>query len=305
MRLASIYTDDARVAVAVAVVGDEVVLLDHLTPDRPGGMRALLAGGVAGLERVQLVIDSGERRRPLAEVRLASPVPNPSKFLAVGLNYADHVAESGVATPEFPTVFAKMPSCVNGPYGDVERPIVSDSLDYEGELGFVIGQRCRHVGADRAPEVIAGYVVINDLTVRDYQHRTTQWILGKSFDTHGVVGPWIVTPEEVGDPHALELRTTINGETRQHSNTANLIHDCFTLVEVLSSVCTLEPGDIVATGTPGGVGAASKPPRWLAPDDTVRVEIERIGAVENRIVDEQDIDRRAAEVTTTNGPLAP
>jgi 2-keto-4-pentenoate hydratase/2-oxohepta-3-ene-1,7-dioic acid hydratase in catechol pathway len=152
----------------------------------------------------------------------------------------------------------------------------------------VIGRRCRHVPRSLAHEVIAGYVVINDYSVRDVQLRTSQWALGKSFDTHGVIGPWIVTADEL-DPHAPPIRTLVNGEVRQKSNTSNLIFDCFAQVELLSSICTLEPGDVVATGTPGGVGMASE--RYLVPGDRVRVEIDGIGAIENRIVQENPPDQ--------------
>src|ERR1700728_248885 len=283
MRLASIQTTDGPRSAAVD--GDEVVDLRAADRSLPTDLALVLAGGDALLKRVRAAVASGAGRTLLSDVRLAAPIPRPQKFFAVGLNYADHVAESGVATPEFPTVFAKMTSCVTGPYDDVQRPLVSDDLDYEGELGFVIGRRCRHVSRDQAAAAIAGYVVINDVSVRDYQLRTAQWTLGKSFDTHGVVGPWIVTPDEI-DPHSLNIRTLVNGEERQHSNTRNLIFDCFDQVELLSSVCTLEPGDIVATGTPGGVGIASTPPKWLVPGDVVRVEIDGIGAIENRIIQE-------------------
>jgi 2-keto-4-pentenoate hydratase/2-oxohepta-3-ene-1,7-dioic acid hydratase in catechol pathway len=185
-------------------------------------------------------------------------------------------------------VFVKLQNCVNGPHDPIWRPRVSDKLDYEGELGFVVGTRCRHVPAERAHEVIAGYTVINDVSVRDYQRRTTQFTLGKSFDTHGVIGPWIVTGDEVGDPHNLHITTTVNGEVRQDSNTKHLIFDCYALVAALSEVVTLEPGDVVATGTSSGVAAAMKPPRWLVPGDVVRIEIEGIGAIENTIVQEPD-----------------
>jgi 2-keto-4-pentenoate hydratase/2-oxohepta-3-ene-1,7-dioic acid hydratase in catechol pathway len=181
-------------------------------------------------------------------------------------------------------VFAKTSSCITGPYDDVLRPAISDALDYEGELGFVIGTRCRHVSRDRAHEVIAGYTIVDDLSVRDIQHRSGQWTLGKSFDTHGPIGPWIVTGDEL-DPHSLAIRTLVNGEVRQSSNTSNLIFDCFSQVEVISGICTLEPGDVIATGTPGGVGMALG--KMLVPGDVVRVEIEGIGAIENRVVQEQ------------------
>lgn len=287
MKLASISTVEGPRSVAVE--GTEVVDLHAADATLPLDLAELLAGGDPMLDRVRSAIGSGSARSALAEVRLAAPIARPAKFLAVGLNYADHVAESGQEIPEFPTVFAKMPSCVNGPYGDIVRPLASDRVDYEGELGFVIGRHCRHVPRERAHKVIAGYVVINDVSVRDYQLRTSQWTLGKSFDTHGVVGPWIVTADEI-DPHALDIRTLLNGEVRQSSNTRELIFDCFDQVALLSSVCTLEPGDIVATGTPGGVGAASVPPRFLVPGDIIRVEIDGIGAIENRVVAEEHDD---------------
>jgi 2-keto-4-pentenoate hydratase/2-oxohepta-3-ene-1,7-dioic acid hydratase in catechol pathway len=269
--------------VAAAIVADEVIDLARAAPDLPVELSALLAQGDSALERVRNVIAGGEHRQTLTAASLAAPIQRPGKFLAVGLNYADHIAETGQETPEFPTVFAKMPTSVAGPYDEVQRPVISDKLDYEGELGFVIGRRCRHVPRGRAHEVIAGYVVINDYSVRDVQLRTSQWVLGKSFDTHGVIGPWIVTADEL-DPGALPIRTLVNGEIRQESNTSNLIFGCFEQVELLSSICTLEPGDVVATGTPSGVGMASD--RYLVPGDVVRVEIDGIGAIENRIVQE-------------------
>jgi 2-keto-4-pentenoate hydratase/2-oxohepta-3-ene-1,7-dioic acid hydratase in catechol pathway len=188
--------------------------------------------------------------------------------------------------PGVPVFFNKQTTCVVGPGDDVHLPRVSSLLDYEGELGFVIGRRCRHVPRDRAAEVIAGYVVVNDVSVRDWQLRTPTMTMGKSFDTHGPMGPWLVTPDEVGDPHALELRTWVNGELRQHSNTRQLIFDCFAQVEHLSTAFTLEPGDVVTTGTPSGVGGAMQPPRFLVVGDVVRVEIERVGRIENRVVAE-------------------
>jgi 2-keto-4-pentenoate hydratase/2-oxohepta-3-ene-1,7-dioic acid hydratase in catechol pathway len=282
MRLGSMRTEGGTVA--AAIVADEIIDLARAAPDLPVELSALLAAGDPALEHVRNVIASGEHRQKLNAASLAAPIQRPGKFLAVGLNYADHIAETGQETPEFPTVFAKMATSVAGPYDDVQRPYISDKLDYEGELGFVIGRRCRHVPRERAHEVIAGYVVINDYSVRDIQLRTSQWVLGKSFDTHGVIGPWIVTADEL-DPGSLPIRTLVNDEIRQESNTSNLIFGCFEQVELLSSICTLEPGDVVATGTPGGVGMASD--RYLLPGDVVRVEIDGIGAIENRIVQEQ------------------
>jgi 2-keto-4-pentenoate hydratase/2-oxohepta-3-ene-1,7-dioic acid hydratase in catechol pathway len=249
-------------------------------------MIALLEPGAEGRERAAKAIESGRGRIALADVTLEAPVPRPGKFLAVGLNYSDHVAEAGLETPKLPVIFNKQSTCVTGPYHGIELPRVSSMLDYEGELGFVIGRRCRHVPRDRAAAVIAGYLVVNDVTVRDWQLRTPTWTIGKSFDTHGPIGPWLTTPDEVGDPHALAIRTWVNDELRQQSNTRYLIVDCFHLVEHLSTAFTLEPGDIVTTGTPGGVGMAMKPPRFLVAGDRVRVEIERLGHIENTVVDE-------------------
>jgi 2-keto-4-pentenoate hydratase/2-oxohepta-3-ene-1,7-dioic acid hydratase in catechol pathway len=295
MNLATVRRDDGTLTTAL-IVGDEVVDLPAADPSLPHEMTALLAtslpaGGGPGLDKLRAAADSGKGRLPLGSVTLEAPVQRPGKFLAVGLNYADHIAETGATVPEYPTVFAKASTSVNGPYADVLRPAISSELDYEGELGFVIGRRCRHIGRAQAPAVIAGYVIINDYSVRDIQLRTSQWTLGKSFDTHGVLGPWIVTPEDI-DPHTLPLRTTVNGELRQSSNTSNLIFDCYAQVEILSSICTLEPGDVIATGTPGGVGMATG--QFLMPGDTVRVEIEGIGAIENRVVQEGEPHRSAA-----------
>ncbi len=284
MKLASLKSEGGTGTSVVAVLDDEVVDLSTALPESPSDVAGLFELGPSAVDQVRAVIEAGGNRSPLELSRLASPVASPGKFFAIGLNYADHIAETGAEAPKFPNVFAKMPSCVAGPYDEVQLPSVSDQLDYEGELGFVIGTRCRHVSRQRASEVIAGYVVINDYSVRDYQMRTSQWILGKSFDTHGVIGPWLVTADEIADPHTLPIRTLVNGELRQSSNTSNLIFDCFDAVELLSSVCTLEPGDVVATGTPGGVGMATG--TFLAPGDVVRVEIDGIGAIENRIVPE-------------------
>jgi 2-keto-4-pentenoate hydratase/2-oxohepta-3-ene-1,7-dioic acid hydratase in catechol pathway len=283
MKLATLRRPDGSLTTAV-VTGDEMVDLSVAALGVPTEMSALLAGGREVLELVRNAAASGDGRSPLNLTALAAPVPRPGKFLAVGLNYADHIAESGAPTPDYPTVFAKASSCVNGPYDDVLRPAISDELDYEGELGFVIGTRCRHVSRERAHEVIAGYTIIDDFTVRDIQHRSGQWTLGKSFDTHGPIGPWIVTGDEL-DPHTLAIRTLVNGEERQSSNTSNLIFDCFAQVEIISGICTLEPGDVIATGTPGGVGKALG--KMLVAGDVVRVEIEGIGAIENRVVQEQ------------------
>ena len=253
----------------------------------PHDMIALLAGGAAAIETLKRAA-SAAPRLALAAVHLDAPVPRPAKLLAIGLNYASHVAETGRDTPQFPVFFNKQTSCVTGPWDEIHRPRVSNALDYEGELAFVIGKRCRHVPKARAHEVIAGYMICHDVSVRDWQFKAPTMTLGKSFDTHGPLGPWITTPDEVGDPHDLELSTYVNGERRQHARTSQLIHDCFDQVALLSTVCTLEPGDVISTGTPEGVAGAMKPPKWLVPGDVVRIEITGLGHLENRVVQEPD-----------------
>jgi 2-keto-4-pentenoate hydratase/2-oxohepta-3-ene-1,7-dioic acid hydratase in catechol pathway len=271
------------------VVDGAVVDLAAEAPALPREMTALLAAGGEALHAAANAATKAKRRLPLDELRLAPPILRPPKFLAIGLNYADHVAEAGLETPKLPTVFNKQSTCVAGPRDGVHMPRVSSALDYEGELGFVIGRRCRHVPRARAHEVIAGYLVVNDVSVRDWQLRIPTWTMGKSFDTHGPIGPWLTTGDEVGDPHGLRLRTWVNGELRQDSSTKQLIFDCFTLVEHLSTAFTLEPGDVIATGTPGGVGIAMKPPRLLKVGDVMRVEIDGLGALENEVVPEPEI----------------
>jgi 2-keto-4-pentenoate hydratase/2-oxohepta-3-ene-1,7-dioic acid hydratase in catechol pathway len=232
--------------------------------------------------------DRGQRHA-LDEIRLLAPV-QPRKFLAIGLNYADHIAESGMEAPEFPVFFNKQVTCVVGPHDDVHMPRVSSLLDYEGELAVVIGERCRHVPEDRAHEVIAGYTIANDVSVRDWQIRTPTMTMGKSFDTHGPLGPWVVTPDELGDPHNLAIKTYVNDELRQDGNTREMIYDCFQQVAHLSAAFTLEPGDVIATGTPAGIGAVRQPfpDGLLKVGDVVRVEIDGIGAISNTVVEEPE-----------------
>jgi 2-keto-4-pentenoate hydratase/2-oxohepta-3-ene-1,7-dioic acid hydratase in catechol pathway len=283
MKLAT-FTHDGVTRIGVAT-GDTIVDLAAEAPELPREMAAFLAAGPAALERARKAVQ-GTHRLDLAKVKLEAPVTHPAEFLAIGLNYADHIEESKMKRPEFPLFFNKQSSCVTGPYDPIHRPRVSAALDYEGELGFVIGRRCRHVPRDRAHEVIAGFLVVNDVSVRDWQFKAQTMTLGKSFDTHGPIGPWIVTPDEVGDPHTLDLKTWVNGDLRQHSNTKNLVFDCYEQVATLSTVCTLMPGTIVSTGTPAGVAFAMKPPQWLTAGDRVRIEIERVGAIENPVIDE-------------------
>ena len=286
MKLCTFHHGDAtRVGV---VTDDGVVDLSVAAPELPGEMIALLAAGPDALRRASSAASNAKSRLALDALRLAPPILRPPKFPAIGLNYADHVAEAGIEKPKLPTVFNKQSTCVTGPNDPVWMPRISQALDYEGELGIVIGRRCRHVPRDRAHEAIAGYLVVNDVSIRDWQLRVPTWTMGKSYDTHGPIGPWITTADELGDPHGLRLRTWVNDELRQDSNTKNLIFDCFAIVEHLSAGMTLEPGDVIATGTPGGVGIAMKPPKLLQVGDRMRVEIEGLGTLENRVVAEPD-----------------
>ena len=283
MRLAT-FTHNG--ATRIGVVSDQSIIDLAIVPDLPRDMTAFLAAGPAALDRARKAVRDKAGLLPLNAVKLEAPIARPPEFLAIGLNYADHIAESGMEKPKFPMFFNKQTSCVTGPFDPIHLPRVSMALDYEGELGFVIGRRCRHVPRDRAHEVIAGYLVVNDVSVRDWQFKSQTMTLGKSFDTHGPIGPWIVTADEMTDPHRLDLRTWVNGELRQHSNTRQLIFDCFAQVETLSTVFTLLPGTVVSTGTPSGVAIGFKPPKYLKAGDVVKIEIEGIGSIENRVIDE-------------------
>jgi 2-keto-4-pentenoate hydratase/2-oxohepta-3-ene-1,7-dioic acid hydratase in catechol pathway len=273
-------------ATRIGVVVDDSIVDLGAIPELPRDMIAFLSAGKDALDRARTAVRDKVRSLPLKDVKLEAPIARPPEFLAIGLNYADHVAETGGKAPAFPLFFNKQATCVNAPFDPIHRPRASEALDYEGELGIVIGKRCRHVPRDRAHEVIAGYVIVDDVSVRDWQMRAPTMTLGKSFDTHGPVGPWIVTTDEIPDPHKLELRTWVNGELRQHSNTRHLIFNCFAQIETLSTVCTLLPGTIISTGTPSGVAAAMKPPKWLKAGDTVKIEIEGIGSIEHKVIEE-------------------
>ncbi|MBW2230794.1 MAG: fumarylacetoacetate hydrolase family protein [Deltaproteobacteria bacterium] len=268
------------------LVGDEVVDLQAAAPALPTEMVALLAAGEPALETARAALAATDPRLSLADVHLESPILRPPKILAVGLNYADHVAESGLDTPKHPMIFNKQSTSAHPPYDPFHLPRASAALDYEGELAVVIGKRCRHVPRERAHEVVAGYTICNDVSVRDWQLRVPTFTMGKSFDTHCPLGPALVTADEIPDPHSLELHTWVNGEPRQSSNTKHLIFDCFTLIEHLSTAFTLEPGDVISTGTPGGVGIAQKPPALLKAGDVVKIAIDGLGEIENSVIDE-------------------
>ncbi|HEY2520498.1 MAG TPA: fumarylacetoacetate hydrolase family protein [Streptosporangiaceae bacterium] len=269
-----------------AVVSGAGVLIDLAAaePPLPADLGALLSEERAG-RLAALAENAPETARiQLDQVRLAAPVPTPSKIIGIGLNYRDHAAETGQELPARPTVFAKFPSALTGPYDPIVLPGQSNSVDYEGELGVVIGRRARNVGEDEALSYVGGYLAVNDVSARDVQNWTSQWSLGKSFDTFAPVGPFLVTAAEVPDPQNLEIETRLNGVTVQHSSTANMVFTVAALVSQLSAVMTLEPGDIIATGTPGGIGGAQNPPLFLKDGDIVEVEIERLGCLRNPVV---------------------
>ncbi|MBL0000653.1 MAG: fumarylacetoacetate hydrolase family protein [Sphingomonadales bacterium] len=223
---------------------------------------------------------------PLSSVKLEAPVQRPGKIFAIGLNYADHIEESKMAVPERQVWFTKAQTSVNAPYDPIAIAKGTTTNDYEVELVAIIGKGGKHVSADNAPATIFGYCVGNDVTERMWQHASPQWSLGKSFDTHAPMGPWIVTADEVGDPHNLGLRCFVNGEMRQDSNTSHLVFNIWQQVEHLSTGMTLEPGDVLFTGTPGGVGAAMNPRQFLAPGDIVRCEVDGLGYIEGVMVGE-------------------
>ena len=283
MKLATFTTADNPSPRIGVVQGNTV--LDLATAGVTSNMKELIKGGV---DIADLSARSADAKAiPRADLELQAPVMNPGKVLAIGLNYGDHVEESGMNKPEHQMWFNKQHNCINGPYADINLPAVSDKVDYEAELCLVIGRRCKHVPRDRAHEVIAGYFCGNDVSVRDWQMRSPTFQIGKSFDTHGPVGPWLVTPDEVEDPHALDIKCVVNGEVKQQSNTKHLIFDCFDAIEHLTQAYVLDVGDILFMGTPGGVGVAMRPPSFMKAGDVVRVEIEKLGHIENTVIPEQ------------------
>jgi 2-keto-4-pentenoate hydratase/2-oxohepta-3-ene-1,7-dioic acid hydratase in catechol pathway len=272
----------------VGAVVDGFVVDSKKNTKIPATMLEFLSAGAHALEAMRQQIECGEDRIALEEVKLCAPVPRPGKYLGVALNYADHIEETGRDKPEYPSFFTKQSTCVIGHRDAIHRPKVSDKLDYEGELAFVIGTRCRHVPVDKAHRVIAGFTIANDVSVRDWQFRSPTFTLGKSFDTHGPLGPWLVTSDEIGDPHNLNLKTWIDDDLRQNSNTRHMIFNCYEMIAYLSQAMTLEPGDVIATGTPSGVGVKMNPRGYMLPGQTARIEIEGIGTLVNPIIEEPE-----------------
>jgi len=286
MKLAT-FTHDGKTGIGL-VRGEEVVDIGRVLPHLPRDMASLLRAGESALAQLRL-LDAGRcLKYPLAAVKLEAPV-RPSKILAIGLNYRSHneeVKSAGIVVPAAQLWFNKQVSSVNGPFDPIHMPRISKQLDYELELGVVIGRACRHVVAAEAASVIAGYTIVNDVSVRDVQLAAPTWTLGKSFDTHCPIGPWLVTADEIADPQNLEMKLWVNGELRQHTNTRLMIHDIAHQIEHLTSVMTLEPGDLLVTGTPVGVGMGFKPPRYLKTGDVVRLQIESIGEIQHQVIDE-------------------
>ena len=266
------------------LVDDEIIDLSDPAVGLPSDMATLVSLGSDALDRARQAPSGKAARYPIDSVRRHAPIPHPPTILAIGMNYRAHVAEMGREPPEYQYWFNKQRTSIAGPGDPIILPAVSTMVDYEGELAMVIGRRCQNIPAARAMEVVAGFTVINDVSVRDWQWRTPTFTMGKSFDSHAPCGPWLVTTDELVDPGSLTLRTWVNDELRQDSTTADLIFGCAELIEYLTTAFPLEPGTIIATGTPAGVGAGFDPPRFLVDGDVVRIEIEGIGELVNPVV---------------------
>ena len=276
--------DDGKGPRIGAIKGNGIVDL-VVAGSRWRTIREIAGAGEAAVAELSAMVERRMPTRILAEVSLLAPIERPGKYLAIGMNYAKHLEEAdrlGVARSKHQVWFNKQTTCVCGPHDEID-PGVSEQLDYEVELGAVIGKPAKRVDAADARAHVFGYFVANDVSARDWQFHSPTFTMGKSFDTHGPIGPWIVTADEISDPHDLALRSWVNGELRQDSNTANMIHNLWAQIAYLSTAFTLEPGDLIATGTPEGVGVAMTPPRFLAPGDVVRCEVAGIGAIENKV----------------------
>ena len=266
------------------VKGEDIVCLASLSDTYPT-MLSIIAAGEHALSAVAAVAAAAMETVPLAGARLLAPIERPGKYLAIGMNFRKHIAEAerlGVSAPAQQFWFNKQTSCIVGPYDDTD-PGVSEKLDYEVELCAVIGRTAKGVSEQDASNHVFGYMVANDISARDWQMHSPTFTMGKSFDTHGPVGPWIVTADEIPDPHDLALRCLVNGAVRQQSNTSQMVHNLWQQIAYLATAFTLDPGDLLATGTPEGVGVGMQPPQFLQPGDVVRCEIDGIGAIENRV----------------------
>lgn len=272
----------------------------------PRDMVGFLEGGQASLdyakEAVEFALNNSEDAEYVFsadDVRLEAPVQQPKKIICVGHNYREHILEMGREIPPHPLVFAKFANAIVGPEDDIPFYPISEQLDYEAEFTFVVGKRAKNVSEEDALDYVAGYTICNDVTYRDIQRRTLQWLQGKSVDGSAPMGPWLVTADELKDPSGLDIALYVNGEERQRSNTENLVFSVQKLVEFLSNLMTLEPGDVIMTGTPGGVGVAMEPQGFLKDGDVVRIEVDQVGVLENKVAkvsDEIDTDSRKSAV---------
>ena len=268
-----------------------VIANDRVVSLKPTGlpdMLSVLQGGPEVFKRIEALLTNppADSVASLSGVKLCAPVPKPTKIICVGLNYRDHAIESKMEIPSRPTIFSKYNSAVIGSGDEIVLPKNSEKPDYEAEFAFVIGKGGRHIKAADWREHVFGYMNLNDVSARDIQLAVSQWVMGKTFDTFAPMGPWLVTADEIADPHNLDISLTVNGETLQHSNTRELIFKVPDLVEYLSSIMTLEAGDVVSTGTPSGVGFSWNPPKWLKPGDEVIVRVEGLGELRNTCVAE-------------------
>ena len=295
MKLITFLLKDNPKSKRIGAIKNDTVI-DFSSSDLPKDMINFIKLGSTGLDIANDVIENQKNAHAIDDVILKAPIDKPNKILAVGLNYKKHIDEAKELNDhhsndvqlqdQFPNIFNKQNSSVNDPFGDVHRPNASDWLDYEGELGFIIGKECRHVSYENAKNCIYGYTVVNDFSIRDWQFRGPPhtMTMGKSWDTHCPFGPYIVTSDEIDDPHNLTLKTFVNDEERQNTNTNLMIYDCYTLIEYLTTAFTLEPGDLIPTGTPEGSAVTTQ--NWLKPGDKVKVEIEGLGYIENNIIQE-------------------
>jgi 2-keto-4-pentenoate hydratase/2-oxohepta-3-ene-1,7-dioic acid hydratase in catechol pathway len=288
VRWVSVATD--RGPRACGLVEGQYVDVNAADSEMPSSLRELLARGPDVHRRAWSALRSGPVTYEPAKTRLLPPVPDPRKIICIGLNYRDHAAESGVPVPPEPVLFSKYPTTLIGHLDRIVLPRVSHEVDYEAELVVVIGQGGKHISREKAREHIGGYTIGHDVSARDWQlHKPAkQWMAGKTFDTFAPTGPELVTPDEVPDPHNLGIRLRLNGQTMQDSSTSQLIFGVEELIAYLSQIVTLEPGDLIFTGTPPGVGMARKPPVWLKPGDVVEVEIDRLGILRNSVIAENE-----------------
>jgi len=283
------HRNRSRLGAMLALDGQEYVLdLNRARPDLPADLVEFLQVGEDALDSARRALASPDRAClvPRADVTLLAPIPRPGKIVCLGHNYYEHMGIGKTEPPEFPTFFCKTANTVIGPGQAIVIPRVSSQVDYEAELAVVIGKPARHVTQEHALDFVAGYTIFNDVSARDYQKRTSQWMIGKSFDTFGPMGPALVTADEIPEPHRLELSLTLNGVEMQRTNTCNMIFSIPFVIAYLSAVMTLEPGDVISTGTPAKTVLARSLPPFMNPGDTVRIAVEKIGELVNPVEEE-------------------